>query len=111
FLNPRAYFLKYILLFISLTSSIKITLAKVVIAIISITLPSKGVVLKTVSKNGTYTINNCSITVLLTANHMPRLAKISLERSEWYAERTDKALPNCTKHKVVKTAVCCVVTS
>ena len=71
------HFKGYFLLFKNFINSIKIIETKVRITIISIMFQVNGVVLKTVSKNGTYTINNCRITVPIIAPHMPRLANRS----------------------------------
>ena len=84
-LKERKYCRNYagnLLLFKSFISSIKRILTKVTTRIISIISRFNGVVLKMVSKNGTYTINNCRKTVRIIAPHMPRLANNLLEKRD-----------------------------
>src|SRR6188768_4149297 len=70
------YFLKYFLLFRYFNNSIQSTEPMVAIRITSIAFHAKAVVLKMGCKKGTYTINNCRMTVRTIAPHNSLFANI-----------------------------------
>ena len=67
----------------------------------------KWLVLKTGLITGTYTMAAISITVSKIHAHIPRLANKRDENIE-LVNRTESALPNCTRHSVKNTIVCWV---
>src|SRR6186997_1604336 len=83
--NIRSYsfiFLKYFLLFRYFNNSIQSTEPTVAIRIAVIAFHAKAVVLKMDCKKGTYTINNCRMTVSTIAPHNSLFANILEENRE-----------------------------